>query len=554
MLALALAVAGAFVLWETRGTYFLIDEWIWIVERRDFSVATFLEPHNQHLSLVPVAIYRALFETVGLDHYWPYRVVLVIGHLTCALVLFIYARSRVGPVLSVAAAVAILFLGPAWQDILWPFQVAWLISMAAGVGALLALDRRERRSDLLAAGLLGASLASSGVGAAFVVTAAVDVAFGRRRWRDGLIVAAPVAAYALWWLVYQEPGPSAHLSLTDVPLYVVRSACASLLSLFGLFRPDAPLLKQPHVSLVAGLALLLPAVALAAWRVHRAGRVPARVVALFAGVIAFWALTAIQRGVLSPPGTSRYVYVGSLFLLLIAVELARGAAMRRPVAAAVAVIAAAGAAYNLPLLSDVGADLREAGKRTRVATGVLELARPNARSSDVLSILPGYPVVSIAAGEYFAAERAWGPVSAATAAQIAGTSPDIRLAADQELARIDRASVRRAAARRLEGEPPQIDAVAGGRVERAGSCIRLSSGAAPGGHVDLKLPRAGVIVRAEGGPATLDVRRFGDFFIPQPLATVRPARAVRLSIPRDRAPQPWHVRVRARSGATVCSA
>jgi hypothetical protein len=154
MLALALAVAGAFVLWETRGSYFLIDEWIWIVERRDSSVATFLEPHNQHLSLVPLAIYRALFETVGLDHYWPYRVVLVIGHLTCALVLFIYARSRVGPVLGVAAAVAILFLGPAWQDILWPFQVAWLISMAAGVGALLALDRRERRTDFVAVGLL----------------------------------------------------------------------------------------------------------------------------------------------------------------------------------------------------------------------------------------------------------------------------------------------------------------------------------------------------------------------------------------------------------------
>jgi hypothetical protein len=37
----------------------------------------------------------------------------------CVLVLFIYARSRVGPVLNVAAAVAILFLSPAWQDIVW---------------------------------------------------------------------------------------------------------------------------------------------------------------------------------------------------------------------------------------------------------------------------------------------------------------------------------------------------------------------------------------------------------------------------------------------------
>jgi hypothetical protein len=62
------------------GAYFWVDEWIWIVNRGDFSASAFLEPHNQHLSLVPVAIYRALFETVGLEHYWPHRVVLVIGH------------------------------------------------------------------------------------------------------------------------------------------------------------------------------------------------------------------------------------------------------------------------------------------------------------------------------------------------------------------------------------------------------------------------------------------------------------------------------------------
>ena len=554
MLGLALAVAGAFVLWETRGTYFWFDEWIWIAERRDFSASAFLEPHNQHLSLVPVAIYRLLFETVGLEHYWPYRALLVAGHLTCALMLFLYARPRVGPVLGVAAAVVLLFLGPGSQNILWPFQIGWLISIAAGVGALLALDRRGRSADVVAAVLLAVSLASSGVGAPFIVAAGVEVALGRRRWRDGLIVAAPLALYALWWLVYQEPGPRAHLPLGDVPPYIVRSAGASLLSLFGLFRPDAPFLKRPDVSLLASLAVLLPAVALAAWRLHGLHRVPVRLIALLAGVLTFWTLTAIQRGVLAPPGTSRYLYVGSLFVLLIAVELGRGAVARRPVAAALVLIALAAAAYNVPLLREVGAGLREAGERTRVATGVLELARPNARSRDALSILPGYPVVSITAGEYFASERAWGPVSAATAAQIAGTSPDIRLAADQELARIDRASVRGAAAPRREGGPPQIDAVAGGRVERAGACTRLNSGSAPGGQIDLTLPRAGVLVRAEGGPATLSVRRFGDFFIPKPLATVRPARAIHLSIPPDRAPQPWHVRVRARSGATVCSA
>jgi hypothetical protein len=47
------------------GAYFWVDEWIWIVNRGDFSTSAFLEPHNQHLSLVPVAIYRALSRQSG---------------------------------------------------------------------------------------------------------------------------------------------------------------------------------------------------------------------------------------------------------------------------------------------------------------------------------------------------------------------------------------------------------------------------------------------------------------------------------------------------------
>jgi len=553
-----LAVAGAFVLWETRGAYFWFDEWIWIAERRDFSASALLEPHNQHLSLVPVAIYQVLLETVGLGHYWPYRVVLVIGHLTCAIVLFAYARSRVGAVLAVAAAVAILFLGPAWQDILWPFQIGWLISMAAGVGALLALDRGDRGADVVAAVLLALALASSGIGVAFLLTAAVDVALGRRRWRDGLIVALPGALYGLWWIAYQTSGPTEHLQPTDVPLYVMRSACASLLSLFGLFRPDAPLLNQPEVSLLAGLPVLLAALALAAWRLYRLRRVPARVVALVVGVIAFWALTGLQRGVVAPPGTPRYVYVGSLFLLLIAAELARGAALRRTVVRALVLVAVAGAAYNAPLLREAANGLRAEAEMTRVSLGVLEIARPNVRSREVLTIIRGYPFVLLTAGKYFAAERGWGQTRAATPPQIAGASPPIRQRADEELVRMERASVRPAAASEPLGAPPDVERVTGGRLMHAGACVvfarRSSRSPAPAGAIDVKLPRGGVVVRPEGGPARLSVRRFGDFFQPKPLATVSSGRAGHVRIRPDRAPQPWHLRVQPRSAATVCSA
>jgi hypothetical protein len=328
-----------------------------------------------------------------------------------------------------------------------------------------------------------------------------------------------------------------------------------LLSLFGLFRPDAPLLEQPHVSLLAGLPVLLAALALAAWRLYRLRRVPARVVALVTGIIAFWVLTGIQRGLVAPPGTPRYVYVGSLVLLLIAAELAHGAVLRRRVVGALVLVAAAGAAYNVPLLREAAAGLRGEGEMTRVALGVLEIAEPNVRSGEVLTIIRGYPFVLLTTGRYFAAERAWGQTLAATPSEIAGASPPARQQADQELARIERASVRPAAGRRPLGAPPQVDRAAAGPVTHAGACLSFArrSSRSPAA-IDVTLPREGVLVRAGGGPATIRVRRFGDLFQAEPLATVRRARTVYVSIRPDRAPQPWHVRVEAQRAATVCSA
>ena len=106
-------------------------------------------PHNEHLSLVPVLVYKLLFSTVGTDSYVPYRVAGLLLHCGVAALLFAYARRRVGELLALGAAAIVLFLGTAWPDVLWPFQIGFLGSLAAGIGALLALDREDtpRRRD-----------------------------------------------------------------------------------------------------------------------------------------------------------------------------------------------------------------------------------------------------------------------------------------------------------------------------------------------------------------------------------------------------------------------
>ena len=131
-LAALLVAAAALLLYETRGTTFWVDEWQWFLHRRDTSLSTFLEPHNEHLSLVPLAIYKALFALAGTDSYTPYRLPVIAAHLGVTMLVYVYATRRVGAVLGLLAATLILLLGPAWQNFMWGFQVGWLISLGAG--------------------------------------------------------------------------------------------------------------------------------------------------------------------------------------------------------------------------------------------------------------------------------------------------------------------------------------------------------------------------------------------------------------------------------------
>src|SRR5688500_2589794 len=192
-----MAAGAALVYYETRGTTFWSDEWVWILYRREYDVDTFLRPHNEHLSLFPVAIYKLMFETFGVDDYRPYRFLAIAGHLTCVALLFAYARRRVGGLAALLVATLFLFFGRGWEEFFWPFQLAWLITLAAGLGALLMLDRQDRLGDVGACVLLVVSLGSSGVGAAVALGLVVEIWRGRRRLRDAWIVAVPIGLYAV---------------------------------------------------------------------------------------------------------------------------------------------------------------------------------------------------------------------------------------------------------------------------------------------------------------------------------------------------------------------
>ena len=202
VLAALLALAALMLLYLGRGETFFFDEWNFVIDRRGGDLDAFLGPHNEHLSLLPVVAYKLLWATVGLDAYPVYRGLLVALHLGVTVVVFVLARKRIGPWAAVIAAAVVLFNGRAWEDLLWGFQIGFVGSVLAGAGALLALDRDDRRGDLIASGLLVASLACSSIGIPFVVGAVAELAFARRFRRLATVLAAPVVLYGAWYLGY----------------------------------------------------------------------------------------------------------------------------------------------------------------------------------------------------------------------------------------------------------------------------------------------------------------------------------------------------------------
>src|SRR3712207_3709990 len=123
----AITVAAlAFVLFTGRALGFYYDEWDFVLQRLGSDPETFLRPHNEHISVVPVLVYKTLFAVVGLEHHWPFRAVLALAYVACGVAVFVLVRRRLGPWPGVVLATLILFMGLGHQNMVHAFQIGFV--------------------------------------------------------------------------------------------------------------------------------------------------------------------------------------------------------------------------------------------------------------------------------------------------------------------------------------------------------------------------------------------------------------------------------------------
>ena len=314
LVASAAVILCAAILWLARGYTFYFDEWTLILPAGT-GFDALLQPHNEHPVMLTRLIYSVLLETVGMRSYVPYMVVLLALHATSVVLLFELVCRRAGEAVAIAAAALLLVMGAAWENLLWAFQLAFVGSMACGLGALLAIDAWPRRT-WVAMVLLFGSLMFSGIGLFFWVAAAVWLLLTPTRRRD-LVWLAPVAlAFGAWYLAYGHAGaPPKPVSITSnlavLPLYVAWGLGAAVGGLIG----EGGWL---------GLALLVAAIAAVAFSWRR--RPPdAFATGIAVALVAFYLVTGFNRAQLGyqQSGAGRYVYEGAVFWLLLLADAAR---------------------------------------------------------------------------------------------------------------------------------------------------------------------------------------------------------------------------------------
>ncbi len=539
LLAVAMVAAGILIVVLGSRLTYILDDWVFILYKRDFSADAFLAPDNEHLVAGAVAVWKLMLAGFGMSSTLPYRIVSTAIFLLGDWFLFVWIRRRLGSWPALIATVPVIFLGAAFEDLLWFSSITFLGSLTCGLGMLVALDRRDRVGDRLACAWLIATMLFSSVWVAFAIGAALDVLLRRdeRDWRRrAYVLVVPAVLYVLWWIGWGHEAESSITlhNIAATPIFVVDSFAAALASLLGLATPAEGMAAPAGLDWGRPLAVLLGG--LAVWRAYRIERIPRSFWVVLAIGLSFWILGGFDVKPGRVPWASRYQLPGAVFVLLVATELLRGVRLGRRLLPVAGIAVVAAVASSCLYLHEAYGSYRSSTEIIRGNLTAMEIARN--------TVDPGFYLEEefadtgldhIDAGSYLSAVDAFGS-PAYTISELEDSPEPVRFAADKVLLNALRVG--------LEPIPRSV-------VPR-GSCETVADSA------PFEVPPGGVTISAGADPVT-DIRmtRFATPGENTPLpvdfqAEVGAGEATRLAIPRDLSTVPWKLQIEG-GPATVCA-
>lgn len=547
-LAFVMTVSFALIMHAGRETTFYLDDWPIALNRRDWTVYNLLRPHVDHLQLFPTLNEKVLLEVVGMHDYWIYRAQLAALNVLTGVLVFVYGRKRIGPWPSLGLAACLVLMAPSWFNLLFAFQVNFVGATACGIGALLLLERRDRRGDVLACLLLIVGGGSNGVGLPFVAAAFVELALRREWWRRLWVPVVPGVLFLVWRAVYGDEGNS------NVSLANIRHVPRWLMD--GLDDTSAAVVGLPAEQ--AG-SVWLVLVGIVVYAFSRPGRPSPRLIALLALPVAYWTITGIGRagqGAGVQPDENRFLYPVAAMLALLVIEAGQHLRPNRRVAAAVTVLLLFGALLNANALEQAGDDFRARSLPGKDGATALDIAGHLTRY-DFPTADPTQPgPYLLVAGPYLEAVRDYGSSPGYTREELLRANDERKRGVDQALVRVHGTSVFAAPNNTPTLETPLTVREADGGTAEPGEpgCVRFAPGREDA-TVAVDVPWTGILVRAAEAKAEVRLRRFSRLWPENELGTVAPegAALVKPAEP-DKAPELFVAQVSSPAPVVICTA
>ena len=555
VLGAAIVCATLLLLHLGRGQTLVVDQWGYLYTHRSWAPNSLLAPHNGHLIVLGLLVYKLLYATFGIESQLPYQLVTLALSASVATLLFASIRRSVGDLLALAAAILILFYGAGADAILPTSQIPNLIALASGLGMLLALRSGDLRDDLLACLLLAMSLASFSVGVAFALGGAVILASRppAQRLSRAWVVAVPLAAYvawAIWARQFHEQTIYVH-NLKILGSAVADQLGAVLSGLSGLFTtPNGPLPGPGTVpirmdwapALIVGLAAIVTV------RLRRPPRPTVGAIAAVTVLFAYLLLVGIALNDARNTFDQRLVYLGSVLTLLALGELLAPYRPGRTALTLIGVAFAFSICANVAELGDDAKPLREESASNRAKLAAVEIAAASALPHAAVEEPPDAMAFDVVTWRQLKDEVG---SPAYSEAELESASDVARKAADAELVQVLGIEPRPLPALEpVSGGPPiEVSIASNGVARERASCVALLPVAGKAMTAVFEAPRGGFAYAARGGPVAVSLGRFGDVADVE-LAPREGPTSVR--IPADSSSAPWVASLRTREPTLAC--
>lgn len=555
VLGCAIVASTLLLLYLGRGLTPLVDQWGYVYAYRSWSPETLLTPHNGHLIVLSLVLYKGMFATFGLESQVPYQLVNLALSAAVASLLFALIRARVGDLFALAAASLILFYGAGADVILPTFAYPNLFGFATGLAALLVLRRGDLKGDIGACLLLSISIAAYSLGIVFAAGAIAALVLRPRgvRLRRCWVVAIPLFAYAVW-AIWATKFHQQHLYVHNLKIIgsaVVDQASAVMVGLTGLYTtPNGPLPTENLIPirttwgpvLVGGLA------ALVYWRLRRAPRPSNDAIVAIIVLFVYFLLVGIALNEFRNTFDTRFVYVGSVLMLLAVAELLAPYRPNRAALIAVGVAFVFSMCANIAELGDVAQNFRAQSSAIRAKLAAVDLAGPAADDSVTIEDPPGAMNFSV---EQFHELDADFDLPAYSSEELEASAPGARQVADEELVRV--LGIAPEPVRGI-APPPGVKslkvAVRNGQpaARRQGSCFLLVTRGGAKTNALVKLEDGGVAYTSPE-PVETAIGRFADL----PAASL-PASggANRIMVPGPSSLAPWTLAMNVSAPTRVC--